>query len=163
MSAEESGHFSDKERMSLIGDLCVNRELGLEEDIVPRYMEPPPEAQEEIDSRAAKRPRAAPRSRGLGGSTKQVWTLSGCQDNQTSADAVIGGVPRGAFSWALMGALEDNNYKLKYDDLLAQTRHKLRRRYTQVPALATTSTDALQEWYMRYSSSGSSSSTMPEI
>ena len=46
MRTEEGGHFSDKERMSLIGDLCVNRELGLEEDIVPRYMEPPPEAQE---------------------------------------------------------------------------------------------------------------------
>lgn len=39
---------------------------------------------------------------------KDVWMFSGCRDDQTSADATIGGAATGAMSWALLGTLRDN-------------------------------------------------------
>ena len=35
----------------------------------------------------------------------QLWVFSGCQDDQTSADAHVEGIYQGAFTWALLKAL----------------------------------------------------------
>lgn len=39
---------------------------------------------------------------------KDVWMFSGCQDDQTSADATISGSATGAMSWAFIGTMREN-------------------------------------------------------
>lgn len=64
-----------------------------------------------------------------------VIMFSGCQDNQTSADASIGGEATGAMSYALIRALkEDKN--MDYNHLLRRMREILKDQYTQVPMMS---------------------------
>lgn len=44
--------------------------------------------------------------------------LSGCQSHQTSADAYIGGKYQGAFTYALVKTLADNNFRMEYVPLI---------------------------------------------
>ena len=39
----------------------------------------------------------------------QLWVYSGCQDDETSADAHVEGIYQGAFTWALIKALKASN------------------------------------------------------
>merc|ERR1719410_1728457 len=61
---------------------------------------------------------------------KLIWTISGCQDNQTSADATIDGQRQGALTWALLSSLKgggrDGPWMYRYGRLLTEIRKKLR-------------------------------------
>ncbi|CAJ1436073.1 unnamed protein product [Effrenium voratum] len=68
----------------------------------------------------------------------QLWVYSGCQDDQTSADAHVEGIYQGAFTWALLKALKADGFAESYRDLLIQIKANLETgRYKQVPALST--------------------------
>jgi hypothetical protein len=61
--------------------------------------------------------------------------ISGCKDNQTSADAYIGGRYQGALSYAIQSSLI-RNLSINYDQLhneVCRTLH--RKRFTQEPNL----------------------------
>eukprot|EP00913_Durusdinium_trenchii_P021215 g19928.t1 len=95
----------------------------------------------------------------------QLWVFSGCQDDQTSADAHVEGIYQGAFTWALLKALslglhsdergesigvrvirKEDSWKESYRNLLIQLKANLEMgRYRQVPALSTT-----HELYLDY-------------
>lgn len=65
--------------------------------------------------------------------------FSGCRDDQTSADAVIGGKATGAMTWALTTCLTKNK-KQTFLELLDNMRTELRkppRAFSQVPQLST--------------------------
>ncbi|RFU28813.1 hypothetical protein B7463_g7526, partial [Scytalidium lignicola] len=67
---------------------------------------------------------------------KMVTMFSGCRDDQTSADASIGGTSEGAMSWAFLQIMR-HNPNVTYLDALAQTRQALKQsNYTQVPQLS---------------------------
>jgi len=88
-----------------------------------------------------------------GFSGKRLWTISGCQDNQTSADATIGGLRQGAMTWALLEALTEGGkngpWTYQYDNLIATMRKKLKaKRFSQVPALCTTDAMLLPRLYL---------------
>lgn len=105
-----------------------------------RYM-PQPEMDIEDDERSVK-----PAGTGLLGALKtekfkdhQLWVFSGCQDDQTSADAHVEGIYQGAFTWALLKALKADSFTADYRTLMIQLKGNLEEgRYRQVPALSTT-------------------------
>jgi hypothetical protein len=62
--------------------------------------------------------------------------ISGCRENQTSADAWIGGRYHGALSYYLVEALASANFNITYDALIKDINVRLRNmKYTQVPQL----------------------------
>lgn len=66
-----------------------------------------------------------------------VICISGCRDNQTSADAVEAGQAQGAMTYALIMALQTRKYKVTYGQLLSDMRAILAtKRYTQVPQMS---------------------------
>ena len=68
-----------------------------------------------------------------------LW--SACADVQTAADAVIGGVAHGAFTFYLCKHLREAEGRLPRAELLARVRTSLREnRYTQIPELAAPAT-----------------------
>ena len=70
------------------------------------------------------------------GETKTVTMFSGCRDEQTSADASIGGVNEGAMTWSFLEAMK-NGAGASYLATLQQTRFALRESdYQQVPQLS---------------------------
>lgn len=65
-----------------------------------------------------------------------VVMISGCKDNQTSADALIESKWAGAMTSAFLDSLEKNNYKVTYYYLLDSMRDYLKKNgYTQIPQL----------------------------
>jgi hypothetical protein len=60
--------------------------------------------------------------------------LAACQDRQTAADARIAGDWRGAFTWALSGAIQESNGDLTYDELISRAAAKIQD-YEQRPQL----------------------------
>jgi len=65
-----------------------------------------------------------------------VIQLSGCRDNQTSADASINNVATGAMSYALITVLNQNQ-NLSYSQLLTQVRQIMKeKRFSQIPQLS---------------------------
>lgn len=70
-------------------------------------------------------------------SLADVIQFSGCKDEQTSADAHIGGEHTGAMSWALITAFEQNGHSQTYTQLLGNIRNLLQSKYTQVPQMST--------------------------
>ena len=64
-----------------------------------------------------------------------VISISGCRDNQTSADAYISGDYEGAMTWSFINALAAANYNIKILDLINNMRILLKNKYTQVPLL----------------------------
>ncbi|CAE8692298.1 unnamed protein product [Polarella glacialis] len=127
-----------------ISDLQCTREISFEPAIGSRWMEPPEEVA--ASSATGARTVAAPGSGSPGG--KMLWTFSGCQDNQTSADATIDGVRQGALTWGLLKALNELGGKARYDELLAATRRNLKDKYSQIPALSTSCEENLSRVYM---------------
>lgn len=62
--------------------------------------------------------------------------ISGCRDNQTSADAWINGRYQGAMTYYLAETLMDHQFNVSYRSLVAEMNSKLiNRRYTQEPQL----------------------------
>jgi hypothetical protein len=61
--------------------------------------------------------------------------LAGCEDRQTSADARIEGVYRGAFTWAIGKSIREANGSLTYSELIRQVMAHLRHEFEQIPQL----------------------------
>lgn len=60
-----------------------------------------------------------------------VYMISGCTDNQTSADAFINNKPQGAMTWALLESIKSN---ITWRELIKSMRDKLKSSgYEQVP------------------------------
>jgi hypothetical protein len=67
---------------------------------------------------------------------KNVWMYSGCEDDQTSADATIKGSHVGAMSYAFLETMKKHGTKQSYIQVLQNTRQVLKGKYTQVPQLS---------------------------
>ncbi|TPX32902.1 hypothetical protein SmJEL517_g04068 [Synchytrium microbalum] len=70
------------------------------------------------------------------GSRATIYSLSGCLDEQTSADAHLGGSPTGAMSYALLQVL-NKTPQITYLELLKQVRGILQGQFQQIPQLST--------------------------
>ena len=66
---------------------------------------------------------------------KRVIMYSGCRDDQTSADATIGGSHVGAMSWGFLESMRQYGDQT-YLQVLQNTRGMLQQRYTQIPQLS---------------------------
>ena len=65
-----------------------------------------------------------------------VIMISGCMDSQTSSDASIGGVSRGAMLWSFLDTINKNS-SISYIDLLTTMRETLKRSgFSQIPQLS---------------------------
>ncbi|OQR87666.1 metacaspase Pca1 [Achlya hypogyna] len=65
-----------------------------------------------------------------------IVLLSGCQDTQTSADAVIDGTATGAMSYAFIAAFKEHSTDITYQELLRALRGFMLSKYSQVPNLS---------------------------
>ena len=65
-----------------------------------------------------------------------VIQFSGCRDEQTSADANIGGESTGAMSWAFREAFKKNGFHQTYAELLGNVRTLLYGKYSQIPQMS---------------------------
>ncbi|KAI9168192.1 hypothetical protein H9P43_007564 [Blastocladiella emersonii ATCC 22665] len=70
-------------------------------------------------------------------SEADVLVISGCKDDQTSADASIDSQATGAMSWALISTLTEAQSEITYAQLLKTMRKKLHGKYTQIPQMST--------------------------
>jgi len=64
-----------------------------------------------------------------------ITLITGCMDNQTSADATIGNQASGALTWGLLKTMQDRGGQLSREELLVETRKNLSGKYTQIPQL----------------------------
>lgn len=65
-----------------------------------------------------------------------VIMISGCMDSQTSSDANIGGVSRGAMLWSFLDTINKNS-NISYVDLLTTMRETLKNsKFSQIPQLS---------------------------
>lgn len=78
-----------------------------------------------------------------------VISISGCRDNQTSADAYISQKSQGAMTWSFLSALLKNNYNIKIQDLIGQMRTLLSNEYTQYPLLGLSNQSLLNSWFLQ--------------
>jgi hypothetical protein len=66
-----------------------------------------------------------------------IVMISGCRDNQFSADAFINNQPQGALTWAFLDSMKVYQNKAPLMDLLRRVRVNLfQRGYTQIPQLS---------------------------
>jgi len=71
-------------------------------------------------------------------SPADVVQLSGCKDDQTSADAAIAGKSTGAMSWALLAALNKHPQGITLIELLHAVRTIMeQKQFTQIPQMST--------------------------
>lgn len=68
-------------------------------------------------------------------SPADVMSISGCKDDQTSADTYINNTNTGALTWAFLEVLQENPQQ-SYMSLLNNIRNKLFGKYTQKPQFA---------------------------
>ncbi len=78
-----------------------------------------------------------------------VISISGCRDDQTSADAYIAGKYEGAMTWSFLNALSSVSYNVKLGDLLAKMRTLLLNNYDQVPQLALSVSTDLDRYFIQ--------------
>jgi len=133
---------------------AAKADSGGNRDIKGRFMPPPEHAQRDLAAVREKqvtqdaKPRKLAENTGSG-SKQKLMVISGCQDNQTSADATINGKRQGALTWALMKALMEHDYVMSYDDLLVAVRANLRAGgYTQIAALSSTCESNFADRYL---------------
>lgn len=112
-----------------------------------RWMDPPEDMKEELEGMEPSGEREVA-DRSATSPEKQVWTFSGCQDHQTSADATIDGQRQGALTWGFIKALKDCGWRASYSDLLNATRKNLKGRFTQIPGLSTTCDEYVDHYYL---------------
>jgi len=128
-----------------IADLSVVRAKGAARPSGSRYLQPPADFERRYSTWLASLPEPVgifPRN----GADDLLWVFSGCQDEQTSSDAPIGGVYQGAFTWAALQVLSENDWNLTYLELLDNVKDALKQKsFEQIPALGTTS-DALLDY-----------------
>jgi len=68
--------------------------------------------------------------------TGNVIMISGCTDNQTSADSVFNNKPNGALTWCLLESLKQNS-NISWRELIKNMRVLLKeKRYSQIPQLS---------------------------
>jgi len=135
-----------------VGDLEVQKDFclpGMEDlQTKTRFLKPPDDIAEQIAGFSHAPGTAKKGVAAKGAEKKHLWIFSGCQDNQTSADAFINGKRQGALTWGLTKALGDADYDITYESLLIATRANLKGQYSQVPALSTTDESYLPAKYM---------------
>jgi Caspase domain len=78
-----------------------------------------------------------------------VCSISGCRDDQTSADAYINSDYEGAMSWSFVNALHSVDYDIDLKGLVERMRGLLAARYTQVPMLAVSSPDDIDRPFLQ--------------
>ena len=107
-------------------------------DRKPKYMPPPSfEAFEEVQGKTAKGLFRALAEKGI--IHHILW--AGCKADQTSADAKIGGIWHGAFTYCFCKAVRDSQNKLTRRQLLVKVNDCLRKgHYTQTAQLETEAT-----------------------
>lgn len=137
-----------------VADLQVTKDFSFDdqgEDQSSRWLDPPDDLAEELQSLSTRGvdEEGILEPKGTMSAAKKVWTISGCQDNQTSADATINGKRQGALTWAVLASLEDTSYKVRYEELLTLTKKKLSGKYQQIPGLSTTAEVNLSTFYMQ--------------
>lgn len=77
-----------------------------------------------------------------------LMMISGCRDNQTSADAYISSTFQGALTHTFLKVLKNNNYKITNELLLKQIHHELKiGKYTQKPVLTSGSEINLNDFF----------------
>lgn len=63
--------------------------------------------------------------------------ISGCRDNQTSADSYIDGKFNGALTWSILKTINENNIeKMSWTDFYLNIKLNLRGKYEQIPMLS---------------------------
>ncbi len=68
---------------------------------------------------------------------RDVVFISGCRDDQTSADTTFNGVAQGATTYALISALKSIKHQLSWKDLVQEMRSELQKKqYDQIPQLS---------------------------
>jgi hypothetical protein len=66
-----------------------------------------------------------------------VIMISGCNDNQTSADALLDKKYQGAMTWSFISAISESSTTLSWKDLLIKMRDQLKTsQFTQLPQLS---------------------------
>jgi metacaspase-1 len=108
------------------------RLLSLDE--IPRYIAPPREINRELSNPLVE-------NHGLADTLKDegmppnVVLMTGCQSDQTSADANIENEYNGAFTWNLCNELRKSDNQLSRYELMKNIRNAMRDRYNQIPQL----------------------------
>lgn len=106
------------------------RQLPPEQAIKPRFLMPP------VDIRMREEDDLKVRKIGRADNPQSHVLFSGCRDNQTSADAYIGGTYNGAFTYYFCKNLRDAQGAISRADLLKRLRASLKHEgYSQVPQL----------------------------
>lgn len=112
------------------------RLLSLDE--IPRYIPPPRDINRELSNPLIQ-------NHGMSDTLKEegmppnIVLMTGCQDNQTSADAHIENDYNGAFTYNLCNEIRKSNNQLSRYELMKNIRDAMRDRYGQVPQLETVS------------------------
>lgn len=108
----------------------VAREATLEGG---RYLAPPPEMMALVEVSELPVKERSVQSRDV---NNTGLLITGCQSTQTSADAVIDGVPQGAATYSLLHSLHKFNYDLEYGNLVEHmNEYMFQSGYTQRPEL----------------------------
>jgi len=108
------------------------RLLSLDE--IPRYIPPPREINTELSSRVVE-------NHGLADTLKEegmppnIVLMTGCQSDQTSADAKIENDYHGAFTWNLCNELRKSSNRLSRYELMKNIRSAMRDRFSQISQL----------------------------
>lgn len=79
-----------------------------------------------------------------------VISVSGCRDDQTSADAYINSTSQGAMTWSFLNAMYNANYNITLGDLVKKMRTLLLNGYTQVPQLALSIQSDFDRYLIQY-------------
>jgi len=102
-------------------------------DVIPRYLDPPFDIRARVIGRnlkvkviGAKQDKSTPQNHIL---------ISGCMDNQTSADAYIGDKYQGAFTWAFTKVVKTNP-NITFKTAHTQVVDKLAKGFSQIPVLS---------------------------
>ena len=98
-----------------------------------RYLAPPLEVQQLIEQLAAEPKPRVIQSRDV---NQTGLLISGCQSQQTSADAYIGGVYQGAATYSLLSTVKSHSYDLDYKALVDDMNNfMVKNGYSQRPEL----------------------------